>query len=432
MKIAVIGSGIAGLSAALRLSAAHRVTVFEANRTLGGHTNTVDVTLDGVTHGVDTGFLVFNHKTYPLLVRLFDELGVPTAPSDMSFAVSVGPHRFEWCGSNLASLLAQPSNALSPAFWRMVRDILRFNREATALAMAADAGGADGVALDRPLGEFLARRGYSDVFRDRYLLPMAAAIWSCPMGTMLAFPLGSFVRFFHNHGLLQVEDRPQWHTVRGGAREYVRRIRERLHDVRLATPVLAVSRPAPSAGGGVRVLTAGGTERFDQVVLACHSDQALRLLADAGREERDILEAVPYQPNEAWLHTDPALMPRRRGAWAAWNYLSNGDAHEPRVSVTYWLNRLQPLPFSSQVFVSLNPLSRPDPARTIARFDYEHPVFDVGAMAAQARLREVQGLRNTWFAGAWTGYGFHEDGLRSGLAVAEQLAASAPRELVAA
>ena len=461
MKIAVIGSGIAGLSAALRLSAAHRVTVFEANRTLGGHTNTVDVTLDGVTHGVDTGFLVFNHKTYPLLVRLFDELGVPTAPSDMSFAVSVGPHRFEWCGSNLASLLAQPSNALSPRFWRMLRDVMRFNRQATALATgdaaqaAATATGralghepagqhgrtaGSGVrVLDEPLGAFLAREGYSDAFRDFYLLPMAAAIWSCPLKAMLAFPLGSFVRFFHNHGLLQVEDRPQWHTVRGGSREYVRRISARLADVRLDTPVQAVSRLPAAAGGGALVCTRDGPQRFDQVVLACHSDQSLRLLADASDEERAVLGAIPYQPNRAWLHTDTRLMPRRRAAWAAWNYLSDGDAQAPRVSVTYWLNRLQPLPFTTPVLVSLNPLAPPDPARTIAFFDYEHPMFDRGATLAQQRLAQLQGARDTWFAGAWTGYGFHEDGLRSGLAVArglaerqQRLAPSANAQLIAA
>ncbi len=451
MKVAVIGAGIAGLSTALRLSEHADVTVFEANRYLGGHSHSVDVTLDGLTHPVDTGFLVFNHKTYPELVRLFSELAVPTAPSDMSFAVSVGPHRFEWCGTNLSSLFAQPSNALSPRFWRMLCDVMRFNRAATALAtgdtaraaaaatgpvlgpaaVAADGLAADGgvCVLDEPLGAFLAREGYSDVFRDFYLLPMAAAIWSCPLKAMLEFPLGSFVRFFHNHGLLQIEDRPQWHTVRGGSREYVRRIAARLGDVRLDTPVQSVSRLPAAAGGGVVVRTRDGSQRFDQVVLACHSDQSLRLLADASDEERAVLDAIPYQPNRAWLHTDTRLMPRRRGAWAAWNYLSDGDAQAPRVSVTYWLNRLQPLPFTTPVLVSLNPLAEPDPARTIASFDYEHPMFDRGATQAQHRLAQLQGDRGTWFAGAWTGYGFHEDGLRSGLAVARGLAELRQRAL---
>jgi len=451
MKIAVIGAGISGLSAALRLSEHAQVVVFEGNGYAGGHSNTVDVTLDGVTHPVDTGFLVFNHKTYPELVGLFSELAVPTAPSDMSFAVSVGPHDFEWCGTNLSSLFARPANALSARFWRMLRDVLRFNRQATALAtreadgpiLRAAATGAHplstaessppaAASLDEPLGEFLAREGYSDAFRDLYLLPMAAAIWSCPMQRMLAFPLGSFVRFFHNHGLLQIEDRPQWHTVRGGAREYVRRILARLDDVRLGTPVRAVTRLPDAAGGGVLIDANHGPERYDQVVLACHSDQSLRLLSDASDEERAVLGAIPYLPNRAYLHTDTRLMPKRRGAWAAWNYLSDGDTRSPSVSVTYWLNRLQPLPFSTPVMVSLNPLFEPDPRRTLAVFDYEHPMFDRGATLAQQRLAQLQGTRDTWFAGAWTGYGFHEDGLRSGLAVARALSARADLPLASA
>ena len=422
MKVAVIGAGVSGLSAALRLSEWAQVTVFESDRRLGGHANTVDVEVDGIRHPVDTGFLVYNHRTYPNLVDLFAELGVATAPSDMSFAVSVGPHRFEWCGTSLASLFAQPANALSPRFWRMLRDIVRFNRQATAIASAGAADVAAVHALDEPLASFLARERYSDAFRDGYLLPMAAAIWSCPMKTMLGFPLGSFVRFFHNHGLLQIEDRPQWYTVRGGSREYVRLIADRLDDVRLGAEVRSVSRSA-GAGPQVSVSTDFGTERFDQVVLACHSDQSLRLLADPSDDERSMLGSIPYQPNRAWLHTDERLMPRRRAAWAAWNYLSTGDIDSPQVSVTYWLNRLQPLPFRTPVLVSLNPLEEPDPDRTIASFDYEHPIFDRAGAAAQRRLPDLQGIRGTWFAGAWTGYGFHEDGLRSGLDVARRLAA---------
>lgn len=418
MRIAVVGAGISGLAAALRLSEAHRVTLFEAGSHLGGHANTVDVTLDGQTHPVDTGFLVYNERTYPNLIRLFEELEVPVAPSEMSFSVSVGPHRHEWCGTSIASLFAQPTNAVSPRFWRMLRDILRFNREATRLATSPEP---DRALLDQPLGEFLARRGYGTGFRDRYLLPMAAAIWSCPMKTMLGFPLGSFVRFFHNHGLLQVSDRPQWYTVSGGSREYVRRIEARLDDVRLSTPVLSVRRVREVEGGGVEIGTDGSTERFDAVVLATHSAQTLRMLADADEREREVLEAIPYQPNRAWLHTDLALMPKRRGAWAAWNYLSNGDVASPAVSVTYWLNRLQPIPFRTPVLVSLNPLSEPAPGKTIAAFDYEHPVFDTRATQAQHLLTELQGRRSTWFAGAWTGYGFHEDGLRSGLDAARSV-----------
>src|SRR5690606_32083936 len=357
VRVAVVGSGISGLATALRLSAHHRVTLFEAEARAGGHTNSVDVELDGERCAVDTGFLVFNERTYPELIALFDELAVPTARSDMSFSVSIGPHRFEWCGSNFATLFAQPRNALRPSFWRMVNDILRFNRRATALAL----GDGDAGALAQPLAEFLRHERYSDAFRDHYLLPMAAAIWSCPMKQMLEFPLGSFVRFFHNHGLLQVDDRPQWFTVTGGARRYVDKILAALPDVRLATPVRAVSRHGSGAAERVAVATDAGVEHFDQVVLACHSSQALALLADADDELRRILRAIPYQPNRAWLHTDPALMPRRRSAWAAWNYRSNGDTAAPEGSVTYWLNRLQPLPVETPVFVSLNPLSEPAP-----------------------------------------------------------------------
>jgi predicted NAD/FAD-binding protein len=420
MRIAVIGSGISGLAAALRLTPSHAVTLFESQGRLGGHANTLEVSLDGITAPVDTGFLVYNHRTYPNLVQLFSDLGVPTAASDMSFSVSVRPQDFEWCGSSLSSVFAQPANALRPDFWRMLRDIGRFNREATRLAALADQGDRP-PALAMPLGEFLARHGYSDAFRDGYLLPMAAAIWSCPMTTMAAFPMGSFARFFHNHGLLQVTDRPQWYTVRGGSREYVRRIRERLDDVRTNDPVTAVRRLGLEGSAGVAVSTARGTEHFDQVVLACHSDQALALLSDPRPEERAVLGAIHYQPNQAWVHTDLALMPRRRRAWAAWNYLSDGNMQSPQVSVTYWLNRLQPLPFRTPLLLSLNPLVEPAAGSVIARIDYEHPIFDQAAVAAQARLTDLQGTRSTWFAGAWTGYGFHEDGLRSGLAVAGKL-----------
>jgi predicted NAD/FAD-binding protein len=431
MKTAVIGSGISGLAAALRLSASRPVTLYEAQPRLGGHAHSVDISLEGITAAVDTGFLVYNERTYPQLIALFAELDVPTAPSDMSFSVSVGPHDFEWCGTSLATLFAQPGNALRPGFWRMLVDILRFNRQATRLALQADAG-LDAATLAMPLGDFLARHGYSRSFRDGYLLPMAAAIWSCPMSTMAGFPVGSFARFFHNHGLLSLTDRPQWHTVRGGSREYVRRIAAQLDDVRLGTPVLAVRRLGAQGAAGVAISTASGTEAFDQVVLACHSDQAMALLADLDPQERDILQAIPYQPNQAWLHTDAALMPRRRSAWAAWNYLSDGNPQAPKVSVTYWLNRLQPLPFRQPVLLSLNPLQAPADERVIARFDYEHPIFDQAAVAAQRRLRNIQGRRNTWFAGAWTAYGFHEDGLRSGLAVADDIVRLGSRARAAA
>ena len=417
MRIAVIGSGISGLSAALRLQAQHEVTLYESDARPGGHAHTVDVTLDGLCAPVDTGFLVYNERTYPLLIAFFKELGVREAPTDMSFAASIGPHRLEWCGSNIRAVFAQPSNVLRPGFWRMLRDILRFNREATALAIDEQAQ----ARLDEPLERYLEREGYSAEFRDAYLLPMAAAIWSCSTATMTRFPLGCFVRFFHNHGLLQIEGRPRWMTVEGGSREYVSRIIAQLRDVRLSEPVEAVTRRAGGGAPPVTIRSTRATEHFDQVVFACHSDQALALLADPSEDERAVLTAIRYQPNRALLHTDPALMPARRRAWAAWNYLSDGQPGAPSVSVTYWLNRLQPLPFRSPVFVSLNPLSEPAPSRLIREINYAHPIFDLAAGRAQRRLRALQGRQQTWYAGAWTGYGFHEDGLRSGLEVAQAI-----------
>ena len=426
--IAVVGSGISGLATAWLLRNRYRVTLFEGGDRAGGHTNTIDVDVDGQRFPVDTGFLVFNERTYPNLIALFEALGVPTAGSDMSFSVSVGPHDFEWCGSNLASLFAQPSNAASPRFWSMLKDILRFNREATALA--GDARRAADATV--PLGQWLDANRYGRPFRDGYLLPMAAAIWSCPTATMLAFPVGSFAKFCDNHGLLQIANRPRWFTVKGGARQYVEKIVAGLQDVRVSTPVRGILRtPLDEARGGrdaVAVITDHGRETFDHVILASHSDQSLAMLKDASDDERAILGAVPYQPNRSYLHTDLSQMPKRRRAWAAWNYLSGGSFDTPTdrqrsVAVTYWLNALQPLPFDRPVLVTLNPIEPPRDEHVLQTFDYSHPVFDAGAIEAQRRLPSIQGLRNTWFAGAWTGWGFHEDGLKSGLAVAGALLA---------
>ena len=416
MKLAVVGSGIAGLSSAWLLGRAHEVTLYEAAGRLGGHTNTVDVTLDGVTHPVDTGFLVFNRRTYPNLVALFRLLGVQSVASEMSFAVSLDEGRVEWAGSSLATLFAQKANLARPAFWGMLQDILRFNRETTRM----DPGEAEDVTL----GEYLTRGGYGEAFRDWYLLPMAAAIWSCPTGQMLEYPLSTFVNFCRNHGLLQILDRPRWLTVRGGAREYVRALARDIHDLRLATPVASVRRHH----SGILLEAGGRIERYDGVVFACHSDQTLAILGqDADPAERATLGAVRYQPNRAVLHTDERLLPRHPGVWSAWNYLGGrGDPDRRPVTVSYLINRLQPLPFRRPVIVSLNPFREPEPDRVIAEFDYAHPVFDRAATGAQARLRELQGRRNTWYCGAWTGYGFHEDGLRSALAVAESLGVRAP------
>ena len=419
MKVAVIGAGIAGLLSAYRLvQAGADVTLFEAGNYFGGHSNTVDVEVDGFRFGVDTGFLVFNQRTYPRLIALFEELGVDSVASDMSFSVRLPlPGRvLEWAGSNLDTVFAQRGNLFNPRFLAMVRDILRFNKEATALATAGDA-----IPV-QSLGQFLDDRRYSAEFRNWYLLPMAACIWSCPAGQMLAFPVATFIRFCHNHGLLQVSDRPQWRTVRGGSRMYVDKLLAAIPSRRLVMPVRSVTRAASGGARSVRVETAAGAEQFDQVVLACHSDQALALLHDARADERAVLGAIGYQPNRAVLHTDASCLPANRRAWAAWNYQSTASA-SPEVCVHYLINKLQPLPCATPVIVSLNPIDQPDSRLVLGEFDYAHPVFDAAAVAAQGRLPALQGVQGTWFAGAWTGYGFHEDGLKSGLAVAAALSA---------
>lgn len=422
MKIAVIGSGISGLSCAYELSkAGHEISLFEANDYFGGHTHTVDVSLEGQTYGVDTGFLVFNHKTYPNLVRLFKELDIATVATDMSFSVKMpigknSSRSLEWAGANLDTVFAQRSNLLRPAFLRMLRDILRFNKQTTALASTQEHKD-----FQQPLGSFLDQHGYSKEFRQWYLLPMAACIWSCPTETMMAFPLSSFVNFCHNHGLLQVNDRPQWQTVKGGARQYVEKLLPAIAHKHLQTPVLSVREKAP---GAIVVHSEQGSQTFEHVVFASHSDQSLKLLVDADLAERQILSSVKYQPNRAVLHTDASVLPQNKKAWSAWNYQSE-SGNEPRVCVHYLINQLQPLPFKTPVIVTLNPIEEPAAASIINSFDYSHPVFDAMAINAQHQLANIQGRRNIWFAGAWTGYGFHEDGLKSGLRVAESILARA-------
>ncbi|MDF2445226.1 MAG: dependent oxidoreductase [Moraxellaceae bacterium] len=418
MRIAVVGAGIAGLSAAWLLSPSHEVVVYEAGSYAGGHSNTVDVTLDGITHPVDTGFLVHNDRTYPNLIQLFALLGIATPESEMTFSVSLPGPDVEWAGADLGSLFAQRRNLVRPAFWRMVRDILRFNRESVALLE-------DVRGKPLTLGELLDRDGYSAEFRDWYLYPMGAAIWSTPLHGMADFPAETFLQFCLNHGLLQVFDRPQWKTVQNGSREYVRAMLVSLADVRLSTPVSRVQRHAD----GVHVTTAGGTEVFDRVILACHTDQALAMLADAHDPERQVLGAIRYLPNTAWLHTDTTLMPTRRKTWSAWNYYSRGEgAAQAPVAVTYWLNRLQPLPFQRDVFVTLNPPEAPAAADVIQRIEYAHPQLDQSAYRAQQRLPGIQGRDRVYFCGAWAGYGFHEDGLKAGMEVARLLGARIPWE----
>lgn len=412
-SIAVIGSGISGLGAAWLLSKAHEVTLFEAEGRAGGHSNTVDV---AGRHGpvpVDTGFIVYNIASYPNLIALFDHLDVPTAPTDMSFAVSLDRGGYEYAGSSPASLFGQRSNLLKPGHWRMLSDTLRFFRE------APQHGAGSGSGDHETLGSYLAANRYSRDFVSRHILPMAAAIWSTPSARVLDFPLASFVRFFANHGLLQVRNRPQWRTVMGGSRVYVRRILDTANmTTRIGEAVRSVERSASHA----LVRTTRGSRRFDAVVIATHADDALALLADADGTERRLLGAFPYVRNRAVLHGDASLMPARQRLWSSWNYLGSGAGEEARLGVSYWMNRLQPLGAGApQLFVTLNPPHEPAQSVAFAQFDYSHPMFDVGAMTAQREIWRLQGRRRTWFCGSYFGYGFHEDGLQSGLAAAEDI-----------
>ncbi|MEI5664310.1 FAD-dependent oxidoreductase [Bosea sp. CCNWLW174] len=411
-RIAVIGAGISGLSAAWLLGQAHDVVLIEAAPRLGGHANTVLVPGDdGSEIPVDTGFIVYNEKTYPNFVALLDHLGVATQPTEMSFAVSLDGGRLEYSGAGLTGLFAQRRNLASPRFWAMLQGLVRFYRDATRDARAGSAGAAT-------LGEYLAAGGYGSAFRDDHLLPMAAAIWSAPCSEILSYPVQAFLSFHHNHGLLQLTDRPLWRTVTGGSARYVARLREQFGgSVRLGATVRQVRR-SPNE---VVVAGDGWSERFDQVVFAGHADQTLAMLADPDPLEASALGAFRYSRNRAVLHGDEALMPRRRRAWASWNHIGERARPDAACAVTYWMNLLQNLPGRRPFFVTLNP---PDTLRaeTILREEfYEHPLFDQAALAAQQHFWALQGARRSWFCGAYFGSGFHEDGLQSGLAVAEAL-----------
>lgn len=406
MRIAVVGSGIAGLASAWLLSRRHEVTLFEAGDHFGGHTHTHEIEIFERRHAIDTGFIVHNPLHYPLLTRMFEELGVASQPTTMSFSVHNEASGLEYNAATLDTLFCQRRNLLSPRFHRMVRDLLRFYREAPALLH---------VTGDVPtLGEYLAERRYGAAFRDEHLVPMASALWSSPPAQILQFPAKHLVRFMANHQMLQVEDHPQWRVVRGGSATYVRALRAgwRVHE-RLRTPVRAVRRDAE----GVEVRSDARCERFDAIVLACHSDQALALLHDANANEHAILGAMPYQANDVVLHTDASLLPKRRKAWAAWN------AHLPRdprdtCTVSYCMNILQSIESPQPFVVTLNRTHAIDPKKILRRMRYQHPVCSHASVAAQARKHEIQGHRRTWFAGAYWGYGFHEDGMRSAVEIA--------------
>jgi len=416
--IGVVGGGIGGLAAAWLLDQRYDVTLLERNAYVGGHTNTLMVDHPGGAFPVDTGFMVFNDRNYPLLCGLFDHLGVTSYPTTMSFAASLDGGRVEYAGSDLNGLFGQRSNLLNPKFLWMLAEILRFNREAKAFL--------ERRALDRlSLGEFLERGGYSERFAAHYLLPMAAAIWSCPTQQMRAFPFLSFARFFNNHGLLDLSNRPEWRTVTGGSQAYVRRMLDQLRGtVRTAAGVQRVRRTAD----GVEVETVQGEHLvFDNLVLGCHGDEALAMIEDPSPVERELLGCFRYQRNRVFLHQDPALMPRRRRVWSSWNYLRGpGVAPTGPVTVTYWMNSLQDLPADQDCFVSLNPVEPPRADRVIAQMEYDHPVFDTAAIAAQGRMHEIQGRSGLWFSGAWLGFGFHEDGLRAAVDVAGGLGVTVP------
>lgn len=435
MRVAIIGSGVAGLGAAHALRGKAEISLFEAGDYFGGHAHTVDITLargghsgqgndadESITHGVDTAFLVCNERTYPRFLALLDELGVVKAPSDMSFSVQsqLNGRPLVWSGSSLNTVFAQRRNLISPAFWGMLRDLLRFNRITTQMATTpADAADHEhAAAMAQPLGEFLRQHQFGAAFCQGYLLPMLACIWSCPTEQMLQFPVATLVHFCHNHGLLQIANRPQWYTVAGGSRQYVERITSKLERKYLRTPVLRIS----SQADGQYVHTAQGIGRFDKVIIATHTDQALAMLDAPSAAEQRVLGAIRYQNNRAVLHTDASHLPPLRSAWSAWNYERAAEqpaGDEARVCLHYWLNTLQPLPWQTPVVVSLNPLRPIAPEHVLGEYDYAHPVLDMAAIAAQAQLPSLQGTHNRYYCGAWAGYGFHEDGLRTGQQAAE-------------
>jgi predicted NAD/FAD-binding protein len=419
MRIAIVGSGIAGMGAAHALHRDHEITVYEKEGRPGGHSHTVDVDYEETSIPVDTGFIVYNELNYPNLTALFAELGVDTIPTNMTFGFSSLNGRLEWQGNTISSLFAQRRNLLSLSFHRMWMDILRFRRNGLA---DLNAGRAQGHSL----GSYLQANGYGAPFRDHCIIPMGAAIWSASATEMLRFPAESFIRFFENHRLFYF-DKPLWRTVKGGSREYVKRLTAPFASrIRLNTPVVAIKR---TNDGATIADATGNSETFDQVILACHSDEALPLLIDATETERQVLTPMRYAPNRVYLHRDPSLMPKRKAVWSSWNYLARETDAGGAVSVTYWMNRLQSIDETKPLFVSLNPPVAPADHLTFRTFTYDHPQFDAEALIAQRRLHMIQGRHRTWFCGAYAGYGFHEDGLTAGLEVAQRIGRNAAVEV---
>lgn len=418
MRVAVVGSGIAGMALAWLLSDSHEVDLYESSPDLGGHTHTVDVTVDGRDLAVDTGFMVFNERTYPNLVRLFGHLGIESRASDMSFSVQCADEELEWSSVRLVGLLAQPANVLRSDLWHMLYDMVRLSSSAKRLL-------ADATLEHLTLGQLLEREGYGRPFIELYLIPMLAAIWSSPAGEMLSFPAATFLRFADNHGLLHITGKPTWRTVPGGARRYVNALARGISgDVFRGVGVTAVRRFERGAGLS---LSDGSSRTYDKVALACHAPQSLALLTDPSEAEREVLGAFAYQPNSAVLHTDESFLPERRLARASWNYYAGScDLDATDLSVTYDLNRLQGLEVKTPVLLTLNPPRPPREDMVLRRISFEHPLLDRAAVTAQARIKEIQGARDTWYCGAWQRYGFHEDGLLSAITVAEGFGVEVP------
>jgi len=412
MKIAIIGSGISGLGAAYLLNQQHDINIYEKNDYIGGHSRTIDINIDGKNIPVDTGFIVFNYRNYPNLTGLFEHLSVPVAKSDMSFGVSVNNGWLEYGTRRPFDIFAQKSNLLSLKFWKMLADILRFNKQARKY-----------IDSDLSLGQCLEKLKTGSWFRDYYLLAMGASIWSTPAKDMLDFPARSFIRFFDNHGLLTVNDQPQWHTVKGGSKEYVKIITESFKDkIKLDCGADKVERKKDY----VEVTdTKGEKQKYDEVVFACHSDQILKILKNPTDDEISVIGAIKYQPNEMILHSDTSFMQKRKNAWSSWVYLSEGEGGS-KISLSYWMNNLQPLETEKPIIVTLNPGRPPETNSIYDRYTFHHPVFDENAVDAQSELDKLQGVDKIWFTGAWQRYGFHEDGLASAVNVAEKIGVKIP------